>query len=402
MEEKSSTLVDAVVQNLPFDPVDIMARIMYRTNELEHHPKFGFFHHVEKDTGRWVGWPRTDKKGAEHQLCEYLNTIAEKIRFLKEMPESPDDLVFSSEFKGHGPPSTRFTYDRAPDLVVIPRSKVGANAEWSDIRGVVSLKVANRKKVEELEQLAEYARVCFATQYDRRHVLGLGFLHKRLTLYLFDRSGVTYSREYNVDEYPEIFLRVAIGILFLDQRQLGYDESFVTEPDSDSRSLTAGGVQYKILDKIYLDRSLRGRGTVCLKAERMSGGEEGRVCVVKDAWVDRNRATNEIEMVKFLKEKSIANIPEFLFGAIVKKTDQSGNEVDDSTEYFRGRPAVAEIRDHYRIVMTPYGEPLWKFTCLTELISATLDVVESKQFLSYHAAQSSFAPSFHSYRISRQ
>lgn len=373
-------LVDIVARNLPFDPVDVLIKMMDPRVKIEGYPDFGFYPHVGSSKGRWVGWPNMNRKGIEDKLCNYLNIIAEKVRFLMNRSQSPNDLVFSSEFKRLESRSIDTTYDQPPDLVVIPRSKVGANVEWADIESFVSLRPKR--------ELTEYGRICFATQYDRRHVLGLGFLHNRLTLYTFDRSGVAFSREYNVHEDPDIFLRVAIGILFMDQSQLGHDVTFLND-----QHLIAEGVRYKILGKIYVDRSLRGRGTVCLKAESASGGSVGKVvCVIKDAWVDRTSSTKEVQMVKFLNEKSIANIPEFLFGDIVKTTDLSGNKVNDSTEYFRGPSSTAEIRDHYRIVMTPYGEPIWQFTCLTELISATLDVIESKGFHSYYEARISLIP----------
>ena len=38
----------------------------------------------------------------------------------------------------------------------------------------------------------------------------------------------------------------------------------------------------------------------------------------------------------------------------------------------------AEIRDHYRIVMQPFGERFDDFESLSELLSATSDILESK------------------------
>lgn len=43
---------------------------------------------------------------------------------------------------------------------------------------------------------------------------------------------------------------------------------------------------YKIKGVIYSNRSLQGRGTICLEAKCVTGKNAGRVCVVKDAWVD--------------------------------------------------------------------------------------------------------------------
>ena len=71
----------------------------------------------------------------------------------------------------------------------------------------------------------------------------------------------------------------------------------------------------------------------------------------------------------------VTNIPEFLFGDVVKISSTSGEEIMDSTETFRGPFSAVEIRDHYRIVMTPSGIPIWHFVSLVELLSVTLDVI---------------------------
>ena len=69
------------------------------------------------------------------------------------------------------------------------------------------------------------------------------------------------------------------------------------------------------------------------------------------------------------------NVPEFLSGDVVKIAAGSGEEIVDSTEIFRGPSPKVEIRDHFRIVMTPCGVPIWHFASLIELLSVTLDVI---------------------------
>lgn len=367
VEKDYEGLVDIVTQNLPFEPDNVL--------KLMHDPRtvfpqeisgcIGFHYYKNKTTGRWVGWP-SKRSRTEPQLCKYLNKIADRVRFVmdKEWKAGPDDLVFSVEFMGSGKKSR---------LVVIPRSRVSAGVEWEEVRSFASLKTATRLKYEEREKLTEYGRLCFSKQCDRRFVVGIGFLHKNLTVYVFDRAGVVHSPEYNIDEHPQIFLRLVIGLLFMDRSHLGYDTTFSTEQGA--RLIRIQGEKYRIEKDIFVDDTVRGRGTVCLKAKCIEGKNTGKVCVVKDAWVDRSRKITEVEMLKFLKSK-VANIPEILFGEIMSTVDKDGNVVNDSTENFRGPSAEIEIRDHYRIVMTPYGEPLQNFSSLTELISASLDVIE--------------------------
>ena len=177
---------------------------------------------------------------------------------------------------------------------------------------------------------------------------------------------------YDIDEKPQMFLRVAIGILFMNHAQLGYDTSFVTEESV--TTLRLDGNTYEYVKDIYTDRSIRGRGTACFKVKCTQGTNVGKVCVVKDAWVDRSRGVKEVEILNHIQGKGL-NIPEFLFGNVVKITTTSGEEVVDSTDMFRGPSPMVEIRDHYRIVMTPCGVPIWQFASLTELLSAMIDVI---------------------------
>lgn len=76
------------------------------------------------------------------------------------------------------------------------------------------LEVSTRGISHERMQLAEYARLTFHAQPERRYVLGIGFRHTKLTLFVLDRADILASRVYDVNEDPEQFLRIAIGILF--------------------------------------------------------------------------------------------------------------------------------------------------------------------------------------------
>lgn len=70
------------------------------------------------------------------------------------------------------------------DLVVIPWSKVGVNAEWADIQSFV-LPVLKAGRTNSAD--------------DCCHVLSLGFLHNRLTLYTQSFSKSLQNIEYSMD-----------------------------------------------------------------------------------------------------------------------------------------------------------------------------------------------------------
>lgn len=327
---------------------------------------------------KWIGWPPTHKN-TEKELSEYLNEFADDVRTLLDMKKSENDLVFSYQFRNIGPP-TGYITQRKPDLFVIPRSEIESkDLRWTDFRGVVSLKIASQSQKDERVQLSEYARLCFAEQYDRQYFIAFGLRHTKLTFYVFDRSGVLQSQEYDVHEKPLVFLRVAINILFLENAQLGYDPAFSVSVNG-RKCLSMQNKCYIIMRKIFTDRSICGRGTVCLKVRRRKG--EVKVRVIKDSWVDRSRPVKEFQMLLLLKKLKIKNVPELIAHEIVRIRDESGQMVKDSTERFRGSNPGVDIRDHHRLVMYPYGQSLKSFSSLPELLSAIRDVLQSKFILS--------------------
>lgn len=147
------------------------------------------------------------------------------------------------------------------------------------------------------------------------------------------------------------------------------------------KCLTVRNQGYFIKGTIFTDRSIRGRGTVCLKVVRRKGEDRGKVCAVKDSFVDRSRHHKEHHILAFLNECKIKNVPELIAHEIVHVPDESGQMVMDSTERFRGPKTGVEIRDHHRLVMYPCGESLKSFSSLPELMGAIRDVLQSKFIL---------------------
>ena len=403
MELEGSIFVDAkwipkhVFKDLPFHPKTMLKDISSPMKPRKLKKPKVYYCTSQKSKG-WIDWPPTNEKGTEKLLGNYLNDVADAVRRKLKFQESPEDLVYSSTFSESGI-KTDETTERKPDLIVVPRCMQDSrDVEWKDIRSFVSLKIGTQTRNDELTQITEYARMCFSKQCDRRYVLGLGFLHNKLSAYVFDRSGVLASPYYNVEKYPEAFLHLAIGMLLLPKTQMGYDPSFFESENT--RYIKAFEADYEIIDELYVDRSIRGRGTVCLKAER-----DGETFVIKDSWVDRTRAIKEIDMLQELKGAGIINVPTLITGDIVQISEPSRSSSKvravmktrkDCTETIRKELIEdikerkidqslikdVEIRDQYRVVMQPCGQRLDNFDSLTEILSATFDIFESEYFRS--------------------
>ena len=129
--------------------------------------------------------------------------------------------------------------------------------------------------------------------------------------------------------------------------------------------------------------------------------------------MDRTRVVKEVEILKELKEKNIGCVPTLIDAGIVEVPVGYAERIQevkavrskkDCTENIRrclikeaekvkgvkkaeGNEELkvilgTEIRDHYRIVMQPFGERFDDFDSLSELLSATFDILKSEIFIS--------------------
>lgn len=340
------------------------------------------------DKKKWTSWPLKSKRGKEVALAAYLTKIVDAVRrFLnndKGLEPQPDDWVFSACYCNNavqcdGP-------ERKPDIAIVRRDlskKDDLEATWRDIRGIGELKSTFRQSREELiGDLAEYARLTFGNDEARRFVLCFTIRQAKMQFVNFDRSGSVVSHEFNVHKDPHSFLRVIVGLLLGNDYYLGLDPSFTCS--GTTRWVTLNGKRYKIIKTLQLERVIRGRGTVALLVER----EDGAMFVMKDQWVDRFRMSKEPDIIKHLSDKNvtgIAKIVEYQIihfkveGEVVKDSTEK-----DSTENDRNSGIAAEVRDHYRLLISPYGDKLKNFSSLKELVSIFKDYVRGTcRFASY-------------------
>ncbi|TDL15327.1 hypothetical protein BD410DRAFT_691355, partial [Rickenella mellea] len=191
----------------------------------------------------------------------------------------------------------------------------------------------------------------------------ISLLGTTMSLTVFNRSGAITSASFDVHEQPELFLRVAIGILFLPDAYLGYDQTV----DLINNEIYVKGMKYQIDSIIYQEPSLRGRGTICFKVY-----VNGKLYVIKDSWVDMSRAVKEWELLDEIK--GIANVAEVIDHEVV----QIGND-EDSTARDLNLVTTShnvEIRNHVRMVISPYGSHIYQFRSKKELLHAFIDVIK--------------------------
>ncbi|KAL5476840.1 hypothetical protein ACEPAI_3026 [Sanghuangporus weigelae] len=326
---------------------------------------------VEK---KWIDWPETSAQRKENEIAGYLNKVLERVRsFLYGTSDGDDDWIFSSLYADK--PIMDEGVCRKPDLVLV-RRKDSEGFEWEDIRAVAEIKTNARSLKQIGIDSAKYIREMFGANKARRFALLFSLVDTKMALFKYDRSGALVSKEFDVHEDPEQFLRVIVGMAFGEDYYLGLDPSFLNK---DGKTyVTFKGKLYEFIRVIHLDPVIRSRGTVVILVK---DPDTGKLLVIKDQWVDRDRRLKEADILSKLAGKSL-KVNRLVGHMVIAFKIGDADNLLDSTEADREgvedrKKSAIEIRDHYRLLLSPFGDNITKFRSLRELVSAFRDYAET-------------------------
>ena len=142
----------------------------------------------------------------------------------------------------------------------------------------------------------------FEAQQNRRFVLAAALIKTLLHTHLYDRAGVVCMVAFDIHKHPLQFLRFMVGIMFTDSDLIGYDPTIQTSPDG-STTVTIKNM-YAIKETLCASRMIRGRATICWRAEC-----DGCDYTIKDSWVDGDRDPTKIQFLKIVEECRIEGVP---------------------------------------------------------------------------------------------
>lgn len=248
--------------------------------------------------------------------------------------------------------------------------------ETTVLRGPVHAAIRIAEELNQAEaQIAVFAKELFISQRNRRFVLGVALAEGKLSFLLADRAGIVVSEVYDTRHRIDIFLRVCMGLLFVDISRLGYDPAFTQE--GHVTFVLIAGERYQIKRGIMKENDLEGSGLRIALLEK-----DGKEYVMKDVWIHRARRTKEFDIFRLITDLNIEGTARIVSHEAV----HVDGEVDSTErarqawldEYCQALSSESRlVKDHHRIVMTPYGAPLQRFRSLEELVSALKDVVLS-------------------------
>ncbi|KAJ7106493.1 hypothetical protein C8R43DRAFT_209819 [Mycena crocata] len=218
-----------------------------------------------------------------------------------------------------------------------------------------------------LNRLIHHGSDVFYNQDDRRFQIGFTISARTCRLVLVDHCGVVAGEFFDVDEEPELFVRLLAGLMFSSRPTIGFDTTITTLKNG-QRRIKVGNDVYDIVARLAISHDVRGKATVCWHAQR-----KGSDFVIKDNWNDKTS----------LSEADILNIGKDIPGItklITLKTVVI-DRAEDSTAALRSivinNSPSRGVRVHQRLVLTPLARKISYFRSRKELISVFIDVIKA-------------------------
>ena len=151
---------------------------------------------------------------------------------------------------------------------------------------------------------------------------------------------------------------------------------------------------YNIICLLFSSDLIHGRAMLCfivMKAPMKQDKQDGnsKQYIVKSSWAHIGQSNTEEEMLNWIKERGLTyGVPNLIVAWMV----QIGG-VDNSTDlcwpdYIQSHLSEdqwPEVQVQHWILLNPVGMPLESFSCIQELLSVLIDIIDGK----YHSCYAS-------------
>ncbi|TFK69393.1 hypothetical protein BDN72DRAFT_840360 [Pluteus cervinus] len=231
---------------------------------------------------------------------------------------------------------------------------------------------SNTNHEKHLLQVAIYARECFTVQHNRRHVYSAILTEKHITLYQFNRAIAVRSSRIDYHEFPELFVKLLLGLLAADdaELELAFDTSIFWADCHIRGRIRKIRVEFdgllRELDLVSFQPrwncdTIIGRSTTCWEIEI-----DGQQIVAKDVWCSKVREKES----EFLER--VEDLP-----GLCQMFSYKENGAVFENKWLSGVPLQNDRRNRVlcRLLMKKYGESLEHFSSLIGLLEAFYDAI---------------------------
>jgi len=263
---------------------------------------------------------------------------------------------------------------RKPDVILIEDNIVPI--DWRSVHAVAEVTSREALHSDMIKTINNKTYLMFSTQLNRRFVPFLAVCAKRVYFFVTDREGQTVTQicYHQQGAYHALnLIRIVVALMFASPETYGYDPTMGINKKRDIKTISCNGGTYKVKSTIHVVRGIIGRSTRVWSAI----DKDKKSFVIKDGWIQKGRADAEKQYLE--KLKGVTGIPTLVWGGTVQIHDPKDPErqrmCDDNTAWIRrGFSDESQYRIHRRLILSPVGVGLSKFTSLGELVSALRDV----------------------------
>ncbi|RXW17576.1 hypothetical protein EST38_g8278 [Candolleomyces aberdarensis] len=337
--------------------------------------------------GRWFRIPERPSLESELQepLCTIINSIIQHLGSpaLGDVREAVN--THASPFKCATIASSKHT--PSPTIVIKASGPsfslpIGAVLGFSNSSACIAAKLDTELTgdLDQLGEMAFYAKQMFIEQPNRFFVRSLLVTEQHARLFHFDRSGGQYSPLFNLHKDAHTFIRLILGLCAAEERALGLDDTVQWTKGPDGRK-TGGTLKtigpdntvatYELVteEEPFTRSSVRGRGTTCWPVRNSRGDR----FIVKDHWISGSRIP-EFELLKEVIDLT----------GVCQMVSYENNRAQ--TKDFRGDTSAFSVsafhnRTAIRIVMKAYGPSLENFSNAEQFLAALRDAIAGHRAL---------------------
>ncbi|KAJ7454763.1 hypothetical protein FB451DRAFT_653075 [Mycena latifolia] len=326
--------------------------------------------------GTWPTFPQFNELDEEEfasELAIFLNRLGDSIRDVCRLTGGPvpkKKRRWSSAYASPtSEPLSGACLSDHPALVLFDCTP--EEEEWQTVLSIVELVLFDDlDPASSLHRLIHDASDAFFNQDDRRFQVGLTIASRTVRLVLIDHCGVIAAESFNVHERPDLLVRAVAGLMLSTRPTIGFDTTITTLKNG-QRQIRVGQDVYDILARLSISHDVRGKATVCWHARR-----NGTDFVIKDNWTDPACKVSEADILEIAKD--IPGVTKLIALETVMI-----DRAEDSTAALRSviSDNFLGVRQHQRMVLTPFARKISYFRTKKELISVFIDAIEAHRSL---------------------
>ena len=281
-----------------------------------------------------------------------------------------------------------------PDLVLLPADIAESSQplDWRDvsiIREMKTNKTSNTVKSLYKEAAGKTALLLYA-QDGRHSTPCVWLLGHHIFLTFFDRGGSLSTVPIDINEYPDEFLQILIGLSRAPLCDIGFDETVILHVDGKKCVLVVWtgalvGSEVVVDNLLFISDALHRCRTTIWGAQMYSLDKPPCQIMVKDSWIDPLRKFTEGSILAKLNKAGVKGIPKLIHEQQVQGPHPLclDSKVNQSTHFLRTLLSHIKVPSYHIHVLSclltePLGQRIFDFSSLAELLVVFIDYVLSR------------------------